>query len=306
MAAPVLHLLTGPTACGKTALALEWAERSGAEIICADSTTVYRGMDVGTAKPSAEERSRVPHHLLDVADVFQPFDVSAFAAMARDVVEDIHRRGKPVLVVGGSGFYLRSFHAPISDDVGISPALRAEVVELEKREGLAGLVREVKGLNPGGTGSLDLLNPRRVFNALLRCRASGLTLGELLTRFRSLPEPFPGWEKRFLLLRRPVEELRERAAARTEAMLAAGLIEEVKQLTEMGFECNPAAASAIGYRETLAFLKGGLPRSALAGEISRNTCRLIRKQLAWFRLHLPAHRTMDAGSPLPHSEWFQG
>lgn len=305
MGKPVLHLLTGPSACGKTELSLRWAERFGAEIICADSTTVYRGMDVGTAKPGPDERRRVRHHLLDVAEVSQLFDVSEFARQTAAAVQDIRSRGKEVLVVGGSGFYLKSFHAPVADEVGITDGLRAEIRELERKEGLPGMVRELVALNGAdGVGMIDLMNPRRVSNALLRCRASGLSLARLLERFRALPEPFPQWEKRIVVLERDFSELELRAAERARLMLHAGLVEECRMLRDLGIESNPAAASAIGYRETLAFLRGEIPEHLLLDSISQATTRLIRKQLGWFRKQLPCHRLVNAANPGDPANWF--
>lgn len=281
-----LHIITGPTAAGKTAYALDYAERLGAEIVSCDASLVYRGMDIGTAKPSPEERARVPHHLIDVREVDEPFDVVAYAAAAGDAVARIRRKGRPVVVVGGSGFYLRSFLAPVVDTVAVPADVRERVAAWYAREGLPGLLARLRELSPGGLGRLDTRNPRRVLRAAERCLASGRELPELQAEFAARPTPYADMAKRVVLLERDSGELRERIAGRTERMLAAGLVAEVARLRERGIERNPSAASAIGYRETLEHLRGAFGRDALAAAITRNTLRLVKKQRKWFRTQL--------------------
>jgi len=285
-----LHVLTGPTAVGKTERALRWAGENDAEIVSCDSLLFYRGMDIGTAKPSRDELARVPHHLIDVCDCDEQMDITRYIALARAVVEDIAARGKRVLVVGGSGFYLKSFFAPVADDVVVAPELRAEIAAQLARDGLPALVAELRVLNPGpqGLGALDTSNPRRVTRALERCRASGRTLAALAADFAQRPSAFADWRVQLTVLDRPREELEKRIAQRTDAMLAAGLVDEVVRLRAAGFERNPSAAGAIGYRETLAMLDGRLACDNLAAEIAKNTRTLVKKQRTWFRTQLPA------------------
>lgn len=290
----VLHVLTGPTAVGKTELALAWAEANGAEILSCDSLLFYRGMDLGTAKPTAAERARVPHHLIDVRDVTEPMDVAEYARLARNAADEIAARGRGVLVVGGSGFYLKCFFAPVADEVAVPPELRAEIAVRLEREGLPALVAELQALNPAGLGALDTANPRRVTRALERCRVSGRTLAELAAEFARLPGAFAGWDVRCTQLARAPAELAARITARVEAMLRAGLVDEVRRLRAAGLEKNPSAAGAIGYRETLAMLDGRLAESALAAEIAINTRALVKKQRTWFRTQLPEHRVIEA------------
>jgi tRNA dimethylallyltransferase len=288
---PRLHLLTGCTAVGKTDAALRWAEANGAEIVSCDSQLFYRGMDLGTAKPSAAERARVPHHLIDVLEVAEPMDIARYAGLARRVVDEILARGRQVLVVGGSGFYLKTFLGPVADDVEIPDGLRAEIGALGHEAALAALRR----LNPGGLGALDTANPRRVTRALERCRASGLTLAELGARFAAIPAPFGDCEVRLTQLDRAPADLERRIERRVQAMLAAGLVDEVTRLRASGLETNPSAARAIGYREVLALLSGKSAPAALAGEIVRNTRALVKKQRTWFRTQLPEHRVVVLG-----------
>jgi tRNA dimethylallyltransferase len=289
-----LFVLTGTTAVGKTELALRWAEANGAEIISCDSLLFYRGMDIGTAKPTGAERARVPHHLIDVCEVREAMDVTRYVALAQRAAEEIVNRGRRVLVTGGSGFYLKAFFGPVADEVAVAPELRAAVAGKLEREGLKALVDELHALNPSGVGTLDTDNPRRVTRALERCRASGKTIAQLAEEFSRQAGPFAGWQVKVVRLDRTPDELETRIVARVEAMLRAGLIEEVERLRALGLEANASASRAIGYRETLAVLKGELPADALAAEIAKNTRALVKKQRTWFRTQLLEHPVVAA------------
>jgi tRNA dimethylallyltransferase len=292
-----LHVVTGCTATGKTEWALRWAEAHDAEIISCDSLLFYRGMDLGTAKPSPADRARVPHHLIDVRAVAEPMNIAGYAMLARRVAREIAARGRAVLVAGGSGFYLKSFFAPVADELEVPAEVRAEVAGLFAAEGLPGLVAELERRNPGaGLGGLDRANPRRVARALERCRASGRPLRELAEEFSRLPPPFADWEKEITLLERAPAALGKRIEARVEGMIDAGLVAEVRALRAVGLERNPSAAKAIGYREVLSLLDGRLGAGELAAEIVRNTRGLVKKQRTWFRTQLPAHRVEDLSS----------
>jgi tRNA dimethylallyltransferase len=284
-----LRILTGCTAVGKTEAALEWAERHGAEILSCDSLLFYCGMDLGTAKPTPAERQRVPHHLIDVLPVAEAMDIARYAAAALTCAEEIVARGGPVLVVGGSGFYLQSFLRPVVDDVQVSAELRAEVTALIEREGVAAAVARLRTLNPDGLGALDTANPRRVSRALERCLAAGQTLAQLARAFAAKPAVFAGWDVQLFELTLPPAELERRIERRVAAMLTAGLVEEVKRLRAEGLERNPSAARAIGYRETLAMLDGAVSPGALGPIIAASTRALVKKQRTWFRTQLPAH-----------------
>jgi len=297
---PLLHVLTGPTAVGKTEWALRWAEAHEAEIVSCDSLLFYRGMDLGTAKPTAAERARVPHHLVDICDLDERMDVTHYVTLARRVVEEIAGRGRAVLVTGGSGFYLKAFFAPVADEVAVPDAVRAEVAGLSSGEALARL----RALNPGGLGTLDTANPRRVVRALERCLASGRPLLALAADFARQPAPFAKWSVELTRLDRTPAELERRIEARVAAMLREGLIEEVRHLRAAGLEQNPSAAKAIGYREVLALLDGRLPEAELAAEIASNTRGLVKKQRTWFRTQLPAHRVVAAATLPGEAELF--
>ncbi|MFH1499556.1 MAG: tRNA (adenosine(37)-N6)-dimethylallyltransferase MiaA [Verrucomicrobiota bacterium] len=290
----VIHVLTGETAVGKTELALAWAAAHDAEIVSCDSTLFYRGMDIGTAKPTRAELARVPHHLIDIRPVDQPLDITVYVELARAAVRDILARGRRVLVTGGSGFYLKAFFAPVADNVTVPAELRAEVNASLETHGLPALVARLGALNPHGLGALDTANPRRVTRALERCLASGRTLAELAADFAAQPGPFAGHPVLCTRLTRPVDELAVRIGQRVALMLSAGLVDEVRALRAAGLERNPGAARAIGYRETLAMLDGALPKADLAAEIVKNTKALARKQRTWFRTQIPPHRELPA------------
>ena len=289
-----LYLLTGPTAAGKSALALAWARAHGAEILSCDAIQIYRGMDIGTAKPTAADRALVPHHGLDLCDPARAYSVAEYRDYAARTVQEIHARGKTVLVVGGSGFYLKSFFAPVADDVDISPAIEAEVQALEKSGGLPALVARLRAASPAGTGAVDLQNPRRVARALARCLASGHSVPALAVKFSRSGTPFDSFEKKIARLDRPVPELTARIHARTQQMLAGGLIDEVRKLAPV-LRANPAAGSAIGYREVLAWLDAGenTSRAELEKSIAQRTLQLVKKQHTWFRTQLPPHKIID-------------
>jgi len=294
--ARIIHVLTGCTAVGKTELALAWAAARGAEIVSCDSLLFYRGADIGTAKPTPAELARVPHHLIDICELTARMDVTHYVTHARVAIDGILGRGRPVLVTGGSGFYLKSFFAAVADEVAVSPEIRAGVRARLESAGVEALVAELAQLNPAGLGALDVRNPRRVTRALERCLASGRTLAELQADFAALPVPFADCTVRLCELARAPEELEARIAQRVTAMLAAGLVEEVRGLLARGLRDNPSVAGAIGYRETVDFLDGRLPEKDLAPAIIQNTRGLVKKQRTWFKTQLPSHRTVEAGS----------
>jgi tRNA dimethylallyltransferase len=302
----VLHVLTGCTAAGKTEWALRWAEANGAEIISCDSLLFYRGMDIGTAKPLAAELARVRHHLVDIRDVSQPMNAALYAPMALAAAEEISARGRAVLVVGGSGFYLRSFFAPVADGLDVPQETRALVSAMLESGGLAAIAAELARLNPGGLGGLDLANPRRVASALGRCLASGRTVAELSAEFSRAAPPFAGWKVRLARIDRPAAELEKRIESRVGAMLGSGLIDEVRRLLGAGLRSNPSAARAIGYRETIDVIEGSAPMDGLAAAIAKDTRALVKKQRTWFRTQLPPHPVIDAGASPERASPFLG
>jgi tRNA dimethylallyltransferase len=283
--APALHVLTGPTAVGKTEAALRWAEQHDAEILSCDSVCVYRGMDIGSAKPTAEEQRRIRHHGLDLVDPSERYSVSQYVDMAREAIAAAHSRGKRVLVTGGSGFYLAAFFGPVTDELEIPQAITDEVRTLH-RQGLASLLlrlREIEGQKLPEW--LDVQNPIRVAKALERRLASGRTLDSLRDEFLTRRGPFADHAVTFELLERPDDELKARIAARTKEMLETGIIEEAERLLAMGLDPELTSSRAVGYRAVMDWLEGGkrVAHSGLAERISLDTWALVRKQRKWFR-----------------------
>lgn len=282
-------------------MALQWAEANDAEIVSCDSLLFYRGMNLGTAKPTPAELARVPHHLIDICAVDEPMDIARFVVEARRAVEAIFARGRAVLVAGGSGFYLKAFLAPVADDVAVLPELRERVQATWRKEGLETLLVELRALNPDGLGALDVQNPRRVTRALERCLVSGKTLEELRVAFAAQTSAFADYDVKLCELVREPADLAARLELRVQQMLRAGLIEEVRALLDQGLRGNPSAALAIGYRETIDFLDGKLPETELAAAIARNTRGLVKKQRTWFKMQLPEHRRVAAESATVHA-----
>lgn len=283
--APAIHVLTGPTAVGKTEAALRWAEQHDAEILSCDSVCVYRGMDVGSAKPTPEEQRRVRHHGLDLVDPSERYSVSQYVDMAREAIAGAHARGKRVLVTGGSGFYLAAFFGPVTDEVEIPQAI-ADEVRMLQRQGLAALLLRLRDLEGARLPDwLDAQNPIRVAKALERRLASGRSLDSLRDEFLTRRGPFADHPVTFELLERPDDELKARIAARTGQMLASGIIEESERLLAMRLDPDLTSSRAVGYRAVMDWLEGGkrVAMSGLAERINLDTWALVRKQRKWFR-----------------------
>lgn len=282
---PVIHILTGPTAAGKTEQALRWAEANHGEILSCDSVCVYRGLDVGSAKPTAAEQARARHHGIDVAEPSERFSVAAYIAHARAAVESAQSRGVPLLVTGGSGFYLAAFFGPVADELEIPPAVSEEARELQSR-GVAALRQRLTELEGGKLpGWLDADNPVRLVKAVERRLASGRPLDELRQAFLAQPGPFQGFEIQAEVIERPDAELRRRISNRTRQMLAGGLLDEARTLAGLGLDDSLPAMRAVGYREAVAWVRQGenSDREALAEAIDRATWDLVGKQRKWFR-----------------------
>ncbi|MFP4358518.1 MAG: tRNA (adenosine(37)-N6)-dimethylallyltransferase MiaA [Puniceicoccaceae bacterium] len=296
MSAHPVRILSGPTASGKTRLALDWARRTGGWILSCDALLFYRGADIGTAKPPPAELREIPHYGIDLREPDRPYNLPEYISYARGVLEEAGRRGVPVLVVGGSGFYLSAFHEPAPDPLPVPEAIRDRVRDLENTRGADGLREALLAIDPDPV--VDLRNPRRTAPALERCLAAGMTTRQLRERHRALPCPFEEWKREWFVAGARGDTHPGRIAERTEGMLRAGLIEEVKRLRAAGFERNPALRSAIGYRETLECLDGELPERELAEAINRHTRRLAARQRRWIRNRLPESRPVETADDL--------
>ncbi len=289
-----LLFIVGPTASGKTGLAIREARERGAIILSCDSLCVYRGMDIGTAKPTMEEREGIEHFGIDLVDPHEPYSVARYIEYRDRLLERARSDQRPVIVAGGSGFYLKSFFFPVVDSVEVPAEVLKKAEAVRRDAGLEGLVTLLREINPPEETfhGLDLRNMRRVEKALIRCMATGDSYSHLRQAFEALPEPLAGWTKTVWLIERPMQELQERNRSRVKLMLDSGLVEEVRELRGRGFEQNPSACGAIGYREVLQFLDGHFDREELAEQIFVHTNQLMRKQRTWFRSQIPVHRTI--------------
>jgi tRNA dimethylallyltransferase len=282
-----LWIITGCTAVGKTALSIRLAQKFSAEIISCDSLNFYREMNIGTAKPTPQERADVPHHGIDLCDISETYDVEHYQRDALTAVKNIQNRKHPALIVGGSGFYLQSFYKAVTDDIFIPESIKTYVSKLFCQEGFPRVIEELLKISPQ-TGTLDLRNPRRVIRALSRCLASGHGIPKLQELFRAKHSLFHAWPKRTCLITRDPENLRSRAVQRIDDMIARGLIGEVQRLQCQGLSLNHPAGQAIGYRETLHWLQTDRKDvAALKASMLQNTLRLIRKQRTWFCHQIP-------------------
>ena len=282
-----LWLLGGVTAAGKTGLSIDWAEKNDAEIISCDSVSFYRGLDLGSAKPTAEEQKQIVHHGLDIAELSETYDVRQFHDYAREKVEEILNRGKKVLLVGGSGFFLDGFLRPISDGVEIEQQVRNEAEKLFESGGLFKILEKLKELNPDGLAGLDANNPLRVLRALERCMQTGRSLIDLKKEFTSMPLPYRSFHKKLVWLDRENDDLLARIEWRTQKMIESGMIEETKRAIAQKIENHASLASSVGYREVISYLKNGGEMEDLVQSIVRSTRQLVSKQRKWFRKRFP-------------------
>ena len=276
-AAGVLALV-GPTASGKTEAGTELARRLEAEILVIDSMTVYRGLDIGTAKPDAAARAAVPHHLLDVADPIEPFTVARFQALAHRTLEGLRARGVPALLVGGSGLYFRA----VVDDLrfpGTDPAVR-RLLEAEAAViGAETLHRRLASFDPQTAPRIQPGNLRRTVRAL---EVAGIT-GRPFSSFAGAWERYPPDRVRAVGVDIPSPALRRRIEARARRMVEAGLVDEVAGLLDRGFAPLLTSSQAIGYVEATLHLEGRLSEEEMVDRIARRTRALARRQMAWFR-----------------------
>jgi tRNA dimethylallyltransferase len=283
-----LVVLVGPTAVGKSAAAIQLAEILSAEIVSADSRCLYRGMDIGTAKPSPAERQRVPHHLIDVTSPDAAWSLTDFQAAAYRVIDDILARGRLPILAGGTGQYVlavtQGWQVPSAGPAG---PLRAELEQQLAEQGVAGLADRLKQVDPASALWVDVRNPRRVIRAL----EVALTTGESFVSLRR-KQP-PPYAMTWLGLSLPRPALFARIDARLDAMLAAGLVDEVRGLAAQGYDWALPAMSALGYKQIGQYLRGEYSLDEAVRLIRQATRRFVRRQANWFK----------AGDPAIH--WFE-
>jgi tRNA dimethylallyltransferase len=287
---PPLIVIVGPTAVGKTEISVQLAGRLDGEIVSADSRLFYRGMDIGTAKPTPEERQRVPHHLIDVADPCVTWSLALFQQAAAKAIASIHARGHLPFLVGGTGQYIHAVtHGWTPPPASPDAYLRAELEAEAGLKGYQALHDELQKLDPAAAEKIDPRNVRRTVRALEVIRLTGRKFSEQRGQAEG---PY-----RLLTigLTRPRPELYARVDARIEAMFAAGLLDEVQRLLDSGCSPDLPTMSAIGYRECIAVLAGRMELAQAKVEMRRLTRIFVRRQANWFKLADPSIHWFEAG-----------
>jgi len=276
-----LVALVGPTAAGKTALSLRLAKEIRAEIISVDSVQVFRGLDIGTAKPSLEEQQQVPHHLIDVADPDEPFDVADFVRKALGIIKSIISRGKVPLLVGGSGLYLRSLLEGLAPCPGHDPMVREMLRKISANQRKRALYDLLAGADPETASRLHPNDTFRIIRALEVYHQTGEPMSMWHRRHKSTSGQRLPCTKIGLV--RPKKELYERIDLRIDHMLDAGFLEEVKFLLKKGYSHRLKPLQSLGYRHIIRFLKEQVSFDETVSQLKRDTRRYAKRQLTWFR-----------------------
>jgi len=284
-----LVVIAGPTGTGKSDLALRLAEAAGGEIVNYDSVQVYRGFDIGSAKPSAETRARVPHHLFDIVDADEELNAAAFARLARAACDDIAARGRRAILVGGTFFYLRALLGGLPEMPGRDERLRARIRAVAARpRGAARLHRWLSKIDPQSGRRIAAADRHRVERAL----EVWLLSGRPISSFERAAEETPNIK---IALTLPREPLREALDRRVDAMYAAGLVDETRQLLA-SYPANARPFGTIGYREAAVVVAGAMALDDAVAETKRRTRAYAKRQMTWLRAERNVH-WLDAGAP---------
>lgn len=282
-------MIIGPTGAGKTGFAIEVAERLGAEIVNADSRQIYRRMELGTAKPTGPQRSRVPHHLIDIREPDAPLDVAEYAVLAGAAIAEIAARGRPVLVVGGSGLYVRVLRGGICAGPPASPEYRAALGAIAAAQGAPYLHRRLAAVDAAAAARIAPQDLMRIVRALEVHALSGTPISEFQRRHREAgggdenQASAGGYANLAIGLAVGRERLYARIDRRFDMMVASGLIEEVRGLLAAGYGAESVAMQTIGYREIAQYLFGKLSLAAALEAAKRESRRLAKRQMTWFR-----------------------
>ena len=275
-----LIAVVGPTASGKTALAIALAKELGGEIVSADSMQIYRGMDIATAKPTPEEMAEVPHHLIGFWPPEKPFSVAQYAILAREKIDDILRRGRVPVLCGGTGLYIKAIvdHIQYEEETGEDAALRERLRRQAQDEGNLAVWRQLQTMDPQTAERIHPNNLGRVIRAIEVMQVSGRSIREQEERSRQAPCPYHVIQ--IGLRYRNRENLYERIGRRVDAMAEAGLPEEARAVRQQGLTAT--AAQAIGYKELYDWMDGTLPLEEALENLKRSTRRYAKRQLTWF------------------------
>lgn len=278
--APPLVVVVGPTAAGKSALALRLASTRGGEIVSCDSLQVYRGLDIGSAKPTREERERVPHHLIDVVEPHEGFSAADYARLARAALAGVAVRRRLAIVVGGTGLYLRALLAGLFEGPSRDEALRGRLGKIAGRRGDARLHGWLARVDPEAAARISPRDRVRVIRALEVLCATGRTLSE---HHRSVAEPLRDFRVGIFGIAPDRHALLDAVEARTDRMWSAGLLEEVEGLLARGLSPDLRPLRAIGYRHAVAVLRDGLGSDEARSDMVRATMQYAKRQMTWFR-----------------------
>jgi len=302
---PCLLVVVGPTATGKTETALLVAEAMGGEIVNADSVSLYRGMDIGTAKPTVEERARVPHHLIDILDPDERFTVAEYKARAEAAIDDILARGRVPILVGGSGLYVRAVVSGVSfTQAPPDWALRKQLTEEAEREGTEALHARLAAVDPDAAARITPRDLQRIIRAL----EVYLTTGERISSLQALDrERPPRYNTGQFGLRLPREELYRRIDARIDQQLAAGLVAEVQGLLDGGYDEDLVPMKGLGYAQVARYLRGECSLDEAVVQFKRDTRRFAKRQLTWFRADKRIHWVdmTEVGGPVGAAELIE-
>lgn len=272
-------LLAGPTAAGKSAIAIALAEQVGGEIVSVDSMQVYRGLDVGTAKPGPVDRARVPHHLIDVVDLTSGFDAAQFVRLASEAVIDIRARRHVPVFCGGTGLYFKALFQGLGESPPADPRLRAEL----EATPLPTLLEELAARDPTTHARIDRSNPRRVVRAVEVVRLTGRPFSSQRADWQSNEVRNPAGVGKLTVFTRSPDDLRVRINRRVDAMFAGGLVEETRRLLPLGLGVNHIALQAIGYRQVVEHLRGERGLAETVALVKQKTWQFARRQMTWFK-----------------------
>lgn len=279
-AAKKILVIAGPTASGKKAAAFAMAKRFGGEIVSADSRKVYRHLDIGTAKPSAEDRARLPHHLIDIIEPDEPFSAGDWARLAGEAVRDIHRRGNLPVISGGTGFYIKAFREGLSEGIDSDSEIRARLSQELAASSPAEMHARLSGIDPVRAAELHENDTFRVLRALEVSEVTGKPFSELDSAVRAAGDAYD-----FLTIgiTRDREELYRRIDKRVDAMVDSGLVNEVRSLLFRGYSRDLVALDTVGYKEWFAYMDNKISFDECLELVKRNTRRYAKRQLTWFR-----------------------
>ncbi len=283
----IMCFLVGPTAVGKTEIAIELAGRLNAEIIAADSMQVYRGMDIGTAKPTKEAQGKIPHHLLDIVEIEETYDAARYRADVLRVIPEIMARGRRPLVAGGSGMYVRALRLGLFEGGSRDPEVRKKWLSIGEKKGMTYLHHILERVDPVAAAKIAPADTRRVLRALEHFEITGKPISAMQTQWagdgRSKASAQWTAETGIVVgLDRPRKTLHERCDRRVLEMLERGFLEEVERMIDR-LEKSPTAGQAVGYKEAVFHLRGKISREEMIELIQRHTRQLAKRQLTWFR-----------------------